>query len=224
MNCAEFHKLLPAMFESGGAIEDQEHLASCPNCTDLVNDLRYIADQAKLLLPMHDPSPRVWNNIQASLQKEGIGRADRKPRLERKSPKKKEWPTLGWAAGLAASLLIGFALLNYSRHQSEPQSQSQSEELASANTQNSLVPQAPDTAVSEKSSDDDTQLLSEVEHRSPSLKSVYEHNLHNVNNYISEAKDSVRLDPNDAEARQHLREAYAQKAMLYEMATTRSLE
>jgi hypothetical protein len=221
MNCAEFHKLLPSMIESGGDVEDQEHLASCPNCRDLVNDLRYIADQAKLLLPMHDPSPRVWNNIQASLQKEGIGRADRKPRMERTSPKKKEWPTLGWAAGLAASLLIGFALLNYSRHESGPQSQS--EELASANTQNALAAQAPVTP-SEKTSDDDTQLLSEVEHRSPSLKSIYEHNLHNVNNYISEAKDSVRLDPNDAEARQHLREAYAQKAMLYEMATTRSLE
>jgi hypothetical protein len=74
MNCAEFHKALPIAIESGGNIDEQGHLATCQNCTDLVNDLRYIAEQAKLLLPMHDPSPRVWNNIQSSLQKEGIAR------------------------------------------------------------------------------------------------------------------------------------------------------
>jgi hypothetical protein len=34
--------------------------------------LRYIAEQAKLLLPMHDPSPKVWDNIQDSLSKEGL--------------------------------------------------------------------------------------------------------------------------------------------------------
>src|SRR4051812_22828543 len=110
MNCAEFHKLLPTMIETGEPIDEKGgHLATCTNCADLVRDLRYIAEQAKLLLPMHDPSPRVWNNIQASLQKEGLGRSS--ARLATVSPKKKEWPTLGWAVALAASLLVGIALL-----------------------------------------------------------------------------------------------------------------
>jgi hypothetical protein len=221
MNCAEFHKLLPVMIESGGKIDEQGHLASCPNCTDLVSDLRYIAEQAKLLLPMHDPSPRVWNNIQASLQKEGLGHGDRNPRVARTSLKKKEWPTLGWAAALAASLLVGIALLNYSKNSSEPK------QLAGANLSGVSAAQGQAQTQNEgtqSDADNDKQLLAEVEQRSPSLKPIYEHNLRNVNNYISDAQTLVQQDPNDSGAREHLREAYAQKAILYEMATSRSLQ
>jgi hypothetical protein len=71
MTCAEFHELLPTLIDSGD-IDSHPHLSECDNCTALVRDLRYIAEQAKLLLPMHDPSPKVWNNIQDSLQKEGL--------------------------------------------------------------------------------------------------------------------------------------------------------
>jgi hypothetical protein len=28
----------------------------------------YIAQQAKLLLPLHDPSPEVWNKIEAGIK------------------------------------------------------------------------------------------------------------------------------------------------------------
>jgi len=34
----------------------------------LVRDLEYIAQQAKLLLPIHDPSPGVWDNIRSAIQ------------------------------------------------------------------------------------------------------------------------------------------------------------
>jgi hypothetical protein len=71
MTCAEFHELLPSLIDSGD-IDSHPHLAGCDNCRALVQDLRYIAEQAKLLLPMHDPSPKVWDNIQDSLSKEGL--------------------------------------------------------------------------------------------------------------------------------------------------------
>jgi hypothetical protein len=35
----------------------------------LVRDLEYIAAQAKLLLPIHDPSPAVWENIHNALSR-----------------------------------------------------------------------------------------------------------------------------------------------------------
>ena len=38
----------------------------------LVNDLRYIAEQAKLLIPMYDPSPKVWDGIEEKLKIEGL--------------------------------------------------------------------------------------------------------------------------------------------------------
>ncbi len=77
MTCAEFQKVLPYIIESGGKAEEEEHLSSCAVCSDLVRDLRYIAEQAKLLLPMRDPSPKVWDNIQDSLQREGLVKPDR---------------------------------------------------------------------------------------------------------------------------------------------------
>jgi hypothetical protein len=69
MNCAEFQENLPELFESGKDLSREEHLKTCENCAALVRDLEYIAQQAKLLLPLHDPSPSVWNNIQSALQR-----------------------------------------------------------------------------------------------------------------------------------------------------------
>ena len=73
MTCVEFQKDLPYIFDSGGDEEHKQHLASCPVCGDLVADLRYIAEQAKLLVPMEDPPKRVWDNIQRGLEQEGLG-------------------------------------------------------------------------------------------------------------------------------------------------------
>lgn len=69
-DCAVFQDQLPSLFESGGDLTTQPHLKTCENCSSLVRDLEYIAQQAKLLLPIHDPSPAVWDNIQTALKKE----------------------------------------------------------------------------------------------------------------------------------------------------------
>jgi hypothetical protein len=68
--CADFQEQLPELFESGADLKEQEHLKTCEQCSALVRDLEYIAQQAKLLLPIHDPSPAVWENIQTSLSGE----------------------------------------------------------------------------------------------------------------------------------------------------------
>jgi hypothetical protein len=70
MDCAEFQERLPELFESGKDLSSEEHLKKCENCAALVRDLEYIAQQAKLLLPLHDPSPSVWNNIQSAIQRD----------------------------------------------------------------------------------------------------------------------------------------------------------
>lgn len=72
MTCAEFQRVLPYIIDTGGNAEQEEHLRHCPVCADLVADLKYIADQAKLLVPMEDPSPRVWEGLQKSLEREGL--------------------------------------------------------------------------------------------------------------------------------------------------------
>jgi hypothetical protein len=69
--CADFQELLPELFETGANLSQQDHLKSCEQCSALVRDLEYIAQQAKLLLPIHDPSPAVWENIQTNLASDG---------------------------------------------------------------------------------------------------------------------------------------------------------
>src|ERR1700737_60181 len=72
MNCSEFQKVLPFIIEHGGNLDEQHHLKECASLSDLVRDLQYIAQQAKLIMPMRDPSPKVWENIQDSLEREGL--------------------------------------------------------------------------------------------------------------------------------------------------------
>src|SRR5256885_5104456 len=118
--CAEFHEQLPLLMETGAPIEEHPHLRSCENCSALVRDLKYIAEQAKLLLPLHDPSPRVWNNIQQTLEQEGYskeGRLSGHGPLNR-LPQKSNWMNLGWAAGLAAAVLLAVVLLQWNRSES----------------------------------------------------------------------------------------------------------
>jgi len=72
MNCAEFQSDLPLIIDSGSSPAHDLHLRACDVCRDLVNDLRYIADQAKLLVSMEEPSPNVWTGIEEKLKLEGL--------------------------------------------------------------------------------------------------------------------------------------------------------
>lgn len=68
--CSEFQEKLPDLFESGADLSQDSHLSTCDTCSALVRDLEYIAAQAKLLLPIHDPSPKVWQNIHSALSRD----------------------------------------------------------------------------------------------------------------------------------------------------------
>jgi hypothetical protein len=76
ISCAEFQEKLPDLFSAAGeGPEDptlQAHLDTCENCSALVRDLQYIADQARMLLePAEDePSDNVWSKIREQLQSE----------------------------------------------------------------------------------------------------------------------------------------------------------
>ena len=73
MSCAEFQEQLPDLFATRNDVPESsplhEHLETCENCSALVRDLHYIAEQAALLLqPVEEePSDSVWKKIQESL-------------------------------------------------------------------------------------------------------------------------------------------------------------
>ena len=212
MNCQQFQETLPYIIESGGGGDDESHLQECESCASLVRDLRYIAEQAKLLLPMHDPNPRVWNNIEQSLQREGLleGRMPPLGHIQKNSTSQtqaKSWTTLGGAIALTAVILFAVVLTNY-----KPRPLQQTPLTA----QNS-------SADSTQFNSDDQQLISQVSRQSPEAQRAYEASLRDVNAYIADAEQAAKSDPSDASAQALLQDAYEQKEMVYQMATARSL-
>ena len=216
MNCEQFQEVLPHIIEAGGNAEEEAHLNSCRACSELVRDLKYIAEQAKLLLPMRDPNPRVWDNIQDSLQREGLIREGRMSRLGHidtaASTQKKNWTPLG--AALAASAVLALAILLVNYHPSAP-----------ANQQ-ALVPAIAPTnnTAAAMSAADEQVLVRRLSQRDPDVGKAYETSLKEVDSYISDAEQAVNDNPGDSAAEEHLIDAYQQKAMLYQMATARALE
>jgi len=210
MTCQQFQEVLPYIIESGGNEEQEEHLRSCASCAELVRDLRYIAEQAKLLLPMHDPNPRVWNNIEQSLHQEGLlpeGRMSRQGHslTYPTSAQTKSWTPLGWILALAAITVFTAVVVTYKPHL--PTSQ--------ATAQNSSTQPA-------QLESDDQQVISQMSQQDPQVRSAYEAGLKESNAYISDAERAVKLDPRDAAAQDQLVEAHEQKEMLYQMAADRS--
>jgi hypothetical protein len=212
MNCQQFQEILPHIIESGGNPEEEEHLGTCEACSDLVRDLTYIAEQAKLLLPMHDPNPKVWTNIEQSLQREGLlreGRMSPPGHTKKTHSQKKNWTPLGIVMALAAVAVLGVVLVKY--HPANSQSAEASNSTTTTNNPAQI-------------DEDDGTLISQIAQHQPDLRKPYEDNLSQVNAYIADAQKAANDDPGDAAVQEHLLSAYQEKAMLYEMATERSLE
>lgn len=202
MTCEEFQRVLPYIIETGDNAAEDQHLHGCPICSDLVQDLRYIVEQAKLLVPMEDPSPRVWTGIKHSLEREGMikpGRA--RGRLLGPIP---------WMAALGAMILVSFGAFLVERGRQQQLGAQLEEEppVVRAVSLNAIATEQ-----------DDEQLLQHVAAARPASSRAYESNLKQVNASIAEAKKTLQQDPDDGDARQSLHRAYGQKAMMYEMAT-----
>jgi len=224
MNCAEFQSVLPDVIDQGGNTEQEEHLRSCAVCSDLVQDLRYIAESARLLLPMQDPSPRVWSGIRTALEREGLVRPAAGTSGFR-SPAAilslHPWARGSSLLALAALLLFAIGMIWFRNA-----GMGEKSTALTASVPASLPATAvPTVAITASAVDeDDAQLLHVVQQRSPAMLPTYRENLNTVNDYIRDARRSVEQDPTDMAARTYLMRAYDQKALLYEMATYRSGE
>jgi len=209
MNCQEFQEVLPHIIEDGGNREAEAHMHSCPGCTVLVEDLKYIAGQSRLLLPLHDPSPRVWHGIQQSLRHEGLIPEGRMSLMGHMAfpTQPKSWTPLGSVLALAAVIVMAVVLLNYHSPAILP--------VPETTAQNAVNVPLDGT---------DQQLIWQVAQQQPVIGAAFEASLKDVNTYIEDAKRVVDENPGDRAAQQRLMDAYDQKAMLYEMATVRSLQ
>lgn len=218
MNCMDCHRVLPEMMEGPLSAELSAHLKSCPECSALVADLDAIAREARHLQAFAEPSPRVWNMIEAQLRSEGLIHAPR-PRRSWSQLPTVNWRPFAWLAPVAAALVAGALFLM------NPRSTSNSDQANVRVTTPPVTTAKNEVAKSllGRSPVEDQQILDAVAVQAPMMKASYEDNLRSVNAYIRDAEQSVEQNPYDEEARQYLMEAYEQKAMLYDMALNRSL-
>ena len=71
MECKEFHQLSEGVLEGEANPRAYEHLSACPRCRALVDELVAVT-QAAHSLPLYEPSPRLWAQIQAAAEQEGL--------------------------------------------------------------------------------------------------------------------------------------------------------
>jgi hypothetical protein len=200
MNCVKLRESL-AEVEDGSTLEQRAHLRTCPECSELLEELNLIVVTAGELQASDEPSPRVWNFIEIALREEGLIRpqnAARRPPVPSFSAR---WGAARWLVPAAAMLLLAVGI--YERHGALPSPGRQ--EAAAVTPVN----------VSGLNDDD---LMQEVAANAPALQGQYEENLRRVNESIRDAQGMVNENPNDEDARRSLMDAYQQKSMLFEMA------
>jgi hypothetical protein len=200
MNCAEVHELLPDLMERDQDAKLEAHLKNCPECSELVSDLEAISEESRLLSASEEPSPRVWQSIATQLRREGLIRDAQPERPFLVPTVQRRWRPTMWLLPVAAVLTFAFAFL-----MSRPPA------LPVAGTGASQI------------SDDDREVLAEVQKTAPMIEAAYEQSLRDVNAYIADAERSVNENPGDDDARESLMQAREQKSMLYQMALERSL-
>lgn len=221
MNCMECHRVLPEMLEGQRNAELDAHLTSCATCAALVADLKAITREAALLREISEPSPRVWNMIEAELRREGVIH----PPLTRRNSwlpfQGTRWARAAWLVPVAAALVAGAAFLLNPHPLSNSDQAAQNSASVSISDHASKLPKVAQQELRPPA--EDQQILDAVAVQAPMMRASYEENLRSVNAYIRDAQASVDQDPYDLEARRALMEAYDQKTMLYDMALNRSL-
>jgi hypothetical protein len=208
MTCGEFEHVLPDYLEGSHSPEQQAHLKACAACSDLLADLNCISSQAALLREIDEPSPRVWNSIEAQLRREGLIHA---PAIAQVSWLEvlTRWRA-AWLIPAAAALIIIGLKLYHPIHIGDREAV-----LRPAVT----TPAAQKRTVAAV----DTVIMDTVAARPPAQRASYQADLDRANAFIRDAEQSVRNNPSDVYSQQLLINAYEQKQMLYDLAVDRGM-
>lgn len=201
--CNQFMEFAGAWMEGERLPGVEEHLRSCVRCRTLVADLEAIRAAGHALASEEiDLPPRVWLNIRAGLEAEGLIRSrnwlDRLPELFGEFSR----PALAGAYAsllLVAALLLGFQT-DFQSNQEQWLTGTQSA-AASVDTQLRTAEQASVAAIANHEHD-------------PAVSASLNQNLAIVDNLISVCEKSMQEDPQNEMARDYLYGAYQQKADL----------
>jgi len=237
MNCAEVQQVLPEIIDGSGSSEYQAHLKSCSECSELVSDLELIAREARQLAEIDDPPARVWVKLAAELRAEGIIREpEATPTRPVLVPNTGRRWNVWWLVPVAAALVAAGSYVIKPKpspalaEKQQPVASQPASSVAEVKNPSDSQPnpqkvaakrapvQIPFPQGTANSDSEDRQFLDDVARQAPMMRATYEKQLRSVNSYIRDASEYAQQNPGDQDARQHLMDAYEQKAMLYQMA------
>lgn len=248
MTCSDVDRILPDLIDGAPIqgtqdLEFQSHLRNCPDCSELVSDLKLIATESRQLSNVEEPPSRVWVRIAAELRAEGLIRDPELPsaRVLVVPERQPRWNALWFAPAAILLLAAGSYLLHHRTVQSFPTETAKQPTQQSIQPGDSRVAQQPTSSgagqnqqavtqeptpeaearLSAPASADDQEFLTEVSQRAPTMRANYENQLQAVNHEIQETQAYIQEHPADGDARQHLMEVFQQKAMLYQIALDR---
>jgi hypothetical protein len=205
MQCSEFEAVLEQTSGQPLPAEAAAHSAQCANCRALASDLETITRVARELAePLEEAPARIWLQLRAQLESEGI---IRNPAPEKNSslvPRGRFAGVFAWMRKPAlvatyAAVMVLAAVLAWKRIDTPP------------------PPDVP-TAATYGLDRLETQAVNGLDSASPEVNTALRKDLDVVNKFIAECEKAVREEPQNEDARQYLYGAYQQKAELLAVA------
>ena len=220
MDCKDFKNAAEGVLEGEAHPQASEHLAACPRCRLLIDELVALT-QAARTLPEYEPSPRLWTRLEAAALEEGLWAAA-------ESRGWKQWfDPMGvfvparpaFAGGLSLMLVAALVLAGYTVLESPS-------ELAMPTTRIEEVASAE--LVAEPSFGQRYQVhLQQVERhvldadrKNAELVRLASGPLNDVDRAIAQTQGRVDQYPDDSLAREELHRLYQQKATVLQAMNT----
>jgi hypothetical protein len=216
MNCHEFLALAGDLLEGECHSEAAAHLAACPRCRLLMDELGAIELTAHRL-PAYEPSPALWTRLEAAALEEGLWHRPQGLAVALRwlglaaPPAEAFWPAQPAYAGVLALLLVlGATFLAIPANESP---------LAARPTDPYQVAQAElvldadyATRYALHLNRLESGLLTASKDREPELREMVARPLDTVDRAIEETRAELSANPDDPLSRDELLRLYRQKA------------
>jgi hypothetical protein len=203
--CRQFDLNLGAYLEGEARPEVATHALECRACGGLLADMKLIISEAPMVL-LEDPPARLWANVRATLEQEGIFR-EPSPGWFGWFPQLAQPGLIRFAApfsALAFMALVGVLFLGPRRVDQVP--------ITNRVDQVPVANNVPNGAMEQTVSQMEASYRSREKSLDPAVQASYQKGLRSLDNSIREFRDSVNKEPSNPVAQEYLANAYEQKA------------
>jgi hypothetical protein len=210
MNCRQFEIACQSLLEGEPQPEAYTHLAACPHCRVLLDDLKALGEAGRILTSLgSEPRPALWGRIEAAALEEQIW------------VRPLRWPWFGlgemllparvaFAGALAVVLLLAVSVVNY------PPAQMPMAELDPPDpvgvAQGELVQDASYTERYQAHLENAAERVLAAEAPGTNVRALVAGPMKTVDRAIEQTQLQLESDPEDSLTREELRRLYQQKA------------